>query len=324
MLTGKYEDENGVVRSIKIVDTVSVSGDYYQIPTLSFMEYKGEPLPFGTYTVKIGVTTAAKDRCTYYLDGIRVYNPMENDSVYADAEKNAKFVSVRDLLAATDNVGSSAVFVDKTEAGDVGVAKPYAESDYGLYGPKNEVYLAEGQSITFKVDPVGAYYYVGLKCPDGSAGGKVKFSNGNVKVQSTDINHSTDLYYAVVPDEYGYITIANSGEALLSVTKLRIAGPAASGQVLTLSEEEALEAVQLFSMRSVEEDVTDPDDSGSDNTGSSNTENNTKPPVKVPADPENPETADGSISVMIWVMCGALIMAAYLMVSRVRRCDYEA
>lgn len=182
----------------------------------------------------------------------------------------------------------------------------------------------EGQSITFKVDPVGAYYYVGLKCPDGSADGKVKFSNGNVKVQSTDIDHSTDLYYAVVPDEYGYITIANSGEALLSVTKLRIAGPAASGQVLTLSEEEALEAVQLFSMRSVEEDVTDPDDSGSDNTGSSNTENNTKPPVKVPADPENPETADGSISVMIWVMCGALIMAAYLMVSRVRRCDYEA
>ncbi len=354
MLTGQYEDENGEVRSIKIVDTVSVSGDYYQIPTLSFMEYKGEPLPFGTYTVTIGVTTAAKDRCTYYLDGIRVYNPMENDSVYADAEKNAKFVSVRDLLAATDDVGSSAVFVDKTEAGDVGAAKNYAESDYGLYGPKNEVYLATGQSITFKVDPVGAYYYVGLKCPDGSADGKVKFSNGNVKVQSTYINHSTDLYYAVVPDEYGYITIANSGEALLSVTKLRIAGPAASGQVLTLSEEEALEAVQLFSMRSVEEDVTDPDDSGSndtgsddtgsdntgsdntgsdntgsdntgsDNTGSSNTENNTKPPVKVPADLDNPETADGSISVMIWVMCGALIMAAYLMVSRVRRCGYEA
>ena len=197
--------------------------------------------------------------------------------------------------------------------------RPVILYQYGKTRSKSNI-----QSITFKVDPVGAYYYVGLKCPDGSADGKVQFSNGNVKVQSTDINHSTDLYYAVVPDEYGYITIANSGEALLSVTKLRIAGPAASGQVLTLSEEEALEAVQLFSMRSVEEDVTDPDDSGSDNTGSSNTENNTKPPVKVPADPENPETADGSISVMIWVMCGALIMAAYLMVSRVRRCDYEA
>ena len=70
------------------MDNKSASGDYYQIPTLSF-----GPLDYGKYEVKLVVVAAGKKgtedrRGTYYLDGIRVYNPIQNketDAVVSEA-----------------------------------------------------------------------------------------------------------------------------------------------------------------------------------------------------------------------------------------------
>ena len=279
---GEFHEEYGgyyEVSKTQIVDTQSVSGAYYQIPTVSFMN-----LPYDTYTVTIYVTNTAKDRFEYHLDGIRVYNPLQDDTVYDVAEQNASFTEIRDLLSTTVSDKKSTVFIDKTEDGLVGAAKDYSASEYGLYGPKNEVYLTTGQSITFKVDAVAnGYYYIGLKCPDGSANANVKVSNGNETTREISVAHSTDLYYNVIPDANGYITIENNGTGLLSVTKLRIAGSAENAQVLAITEDEAISAVKSFSLRRVMSDA------------------------EVPGDTGNPPTSDVNLCVLIFVMTVSVI-----------------
>ncbi|MDO4171007.1 MAG: VWA domain-containing protein, partial [Lachnospiraceae bacterium] len=76
------------------VDNKAKSGDYYQIPTYTF---SGD---YGTYEVTVRVTTgaASEGRYTYYLDGIRVYNPIKNQEdnpivsgAYGTDELNAVF-----------------------------------------------------------------------------------------------------------------------------------------------------------------------------------------------------------------------------------------
>ena len=290
---GKYHEEYGgyyEVSKTLIVDTQSESGDYYQIPAVSFMD-----LPYDTYTVTIRVTTAAQDRFAYYLDGIRVYKPLSEDIGYAVAERGAEIFNIRDLLKATDTGKNSAVFIDKAENGNVGSKKDYNATEYGIYGPKNEVYLAAGQSITFKVDVhEDAYYYVGLKCPTGSGNSVAKVSNSDETTLEYGNDHSTDLYYHVTPDSEGYITIQNTGTGLLSVTKLRIAGLSENAHVMTVSEEEVVMAVRRFSLRPVAVD--------NDNS----------------QDAWNPDASDMSMVLPVWMLLGTLCLLVVMVIAKKR------
>lgn len=223
------DGEKTVVKAL-IMDNKSV-GDYYQIPTLSF-----GPLEYGKYEVKLVVAAAGRKdttarRSTYYLDGIRVYNPIkdkETDTVVKDAYGtnmlNATFKEVRDILldtgTAEGNLANGAVvFLDRTTVDENATSNKVAE--FKDYGPKNEVYLAAGQKIAFKVTNPNASYYVGLKAPVDTT--TVSFTNDTNR-SSTEINHSTDLYYKITPvtaGEYeGCILIENTGNNLLSITKI--------------------------------------------------------------------------------------------------------
>ncbi|MCD8383117.1 MAG: VWA domain-containing protein [Clostridiales bacterium] len=236
-LTGKTSSGTSVTKRL-IVDDLAESagvGTYYQIPTVSF------EVEYGTYTVTLTVTNQADngERCTYYLDGIRVYNPLGNSNVTGDAydayaadnELNAVFKEVRDILIndvkgySADSTVTGAVFID--EINDETSITTGSLSDYVAYGPKNEVYLDTDQAIVFKVDASSDYtYYLGLKSAGGS-GTTVEFTKGSGKSETT-ISHSTDLYYEVTPDSNGYIMVKNTGESLLSITKLRTTTTAAS------------------------------------------------------------------------------------------------
>lgn len=271
-LTGN-DDAGTSVSKYLIVDNYAESYDdgdstadgYYQIPTLSF-----DGLDHGTYTVSIRVTTAADTRSTYYLDGIRVYNPikdLESDetvqNAYGADELNASFTQVRNMLNS-----SSTVFIDEDEDGNAYAGK-YDETTYEQYGPKNEVYLAAGQAIVFKVSGEGSYY-VGLKAP---AGETKAILSADTNAAETTIGHASDLYYRVTPDNNGYVTIKNNGSNLLAVTKLRTAGSGAVAE--SLDAEAAVQAYNAFSLLDVvsydSSPVTDDELTGNESEDSSGT-----------------------------------------------------
>lgn len=226
VLEPQFESENAKVQRL-IVDHLAESGDYYQIPTVSFQD-----LTYGEYKVTIMVTTAAEGRSTYYLDGVRVYNPIQGleedqlvqDAYGADHELNAVFQEVRDILVDRTNLpegdklpNDSIVFIDQVDE-HTGVTTSEVGT-YVEYGPKNEVYLAPGQSIAFQVATGGnSHYYLGLKGPAGATWAEA--TNGTGKMQ-IEICGSCDMYYEVTPGADGIVMVKNTGENLLSITKLR-------------------------------------------------------------------------------------------------------
>ena len=280
------------VKSI-VMDNLAMSGDYYQIPTLSFMG-----LEHGTYELII-IATIASDAATgskryeYYLDGIRVYNPLAG--VLADREQerqenpdntdyrleeaykleqNAIDTEIRDIILAyddfntdlpDDNVGKmGAVFIDWIQGGQengsdqAGTGKPSYEvgTTFKTYGPKNEIYLSQGQAIVLKVSEQNNYF-VGMKniLPEDANGNplaaQVNICGQDMKDPTTiTVAHSTDMYYAVKPID-GYIVIQNASTdgALLALTKLRttnINGYAVDAGIEKVQAEEAVQAVYAF------------------------------------------------------------------------------
>lgn len=269
MMTGtvvaqlKSEEPGNTVNKLYIVDNYSDDKDennnavpYYQIPTVTFGN-----LNYGKYTVTITVTSAAKDRSTYYLDGIRVYNPLGKDSeeldetvkeAYGPNELNATFMEVRTKLLeagtlSEDNAVDGVVYIDQT--GD-GSQETNNIATYKKDGPKDEVYLSTNQAIAFAVDDPNATYYIGLKGPQGET--RAEISNGSNK-STPQITSASDLYYKVVPysgtDTEGnathFIMVKNTGDNLLSVTKLRV-----TGSDPAVSEAPATTSFSLSAMRS--------------------------------------------------------------------------
>lgn len=214
------------------VDTSSESGDYYQIPTLFF-----SGLDYGTYKVVLTVATQSEDQFTFYLDGIRVYNPIQDNPIVDDAygnEAGAVFQSVRHILLDETNAPEGAtnldgaVFIDKISDGEG--HKTNAIGTYRDFGPKNEVYLAPGQSIAFKLaDFRQKTAYIGLKVPT-EKDTTVSMTKGEAKTAPVTVAHSTDLYYEITPNEDGLFYIENTGNQLLSITKLRTTGGTTMGE----------------------------------------------------------------------------------------------
>ena len=138
----------------------------YQVPIA-----KVDGLGWGEYSVKVmPVYEKAFDHhyqeggqdnsYTFYLDAIRVYNPAKpsgnayediKDVYLEDGEFNPQFMEIRDILLNANNTSEvteiGAVFVDGNGAlTDI--------EDYKAYGPKNEVYLAPGQAISFNLETI--------------------------------------------------------------------------------------------------------------------------------------------------------------------------
>lgn len=267
-----------------IVDNLAVSGSYKQVPTLSFNN-----LPYDEYQITLAVNSAKaveKDannnivydengnpsyvdgqyRSTYYLDGIRVYNPLGmniSDDVVIDGYLgNDKHDTVQNIntvfKAVNELLTEGAVFID-TAKSDVAIeVEDYTTtSTYKQYAPKNEVYLAEGQSITFKVSGADQYY-VGMKSLTGNNVSAAQVTNAEATT-IYQIGHTTDLYYKVVPNADGIITILNTETAddvdtILALTKVQAITTTPVGadddvatvNFLTVEGEEAVNYVSTF------------------------------------------------------------------------------
>lgn len=268
------------------MDNLAMSGDYYHIPTIAFKD-----LPYGTYNLQLIATVTSTatgtKRSEYYIDGVRVLNPLGSTTNYQadivkDAyglETNAVFTEVRDILLdykdfnvdledSTDGkIG--AVFIDWIQPGQesgsdtAGTGVPtYEIGTFEAYGPKNEVYLSAGQAVVLKVED-GNTYYVGLKSLTGKS---VKANiSGIDRADPTTITveHTTDMYYQITPVD-GYIVIqnANTDDAILSITNLRTTNlqkPAENGGVVPVTKQEAVLMMARFSeYMLLKEDEEDP------------------------------------------------------------------
>ena len=156
----------------------------YQIPVI-----RGQDLEYGTYKVIIKPTyypafdnVPESSDYDFYLDAVRIYDPAGKnptgeigDAYKADGEGwpnvielRSQLIEERTLNIDKDNSSSSKgiVFVD-------GIGNTEGIDNYTNYGPNNEVYLASGQAIAFKLtvnDPSKiASIQLAAKAPHGTA-----------------------------------------------------------------------------------------------------------------------------------------------------------
>lgn len=230
---------------------VSGSGDsnaLYQIPVV-----KVDGLDYGTYNVTIEVfyskyfDKTTKSQYSFWLDAIRVYNPMGEDYDYtADNEGYPQYIKLHDKLAETADASGDkkVVFIDGAASATI--------AQYANYGPKNEVYLANGQAISFKLTGNTseiASIQIGAKAPKGTPTMVVKGSDATTTAKNQELGTATEMYYDVTEQAKNdqLVTITNKSEGILSLTNLKITYKT-SGQTVTLSELTAREQANAVAM----------------------------------------------------------------------------
>lgn len=199
---------------------ITTSGDnaLYQIPVMKITD-----LDHGTYTAVVTVfydglfNQTGKSEYSFWLDAIRVYNPMGEDYDYtADNEGYPQYIKLRDeVVKKTATPNGNALFIDGKENAMI--------AEYANYGPNNEVYLMNGQAITFKI-PQNANVdsiQIGAKAPDGKLAQMVVN-----KDKPVEISTATEMYYKInvnVSAADQTVVIANTdGSGILSLTNLKI------------------------------------------------------------------------------------------------------
>lgn len=200
----------------------------YQIPVIAV---RGLDYDEHNMVIKVAYSeyfdhTANKGSYNFWLDAVRVYDPMgksENtgNTYGQDGEAYPQYIKLRSELAAnngTVGVNGKLLFIDGKENASI--------SEYANYGPNNEVYLANGQAITFKLtgnlDKIAAVQ-IGAKSPNSNETNKANMVIGDSNKQ---LSTATEMYYdittAAVNNGAQLVTVTNTGEAILSLTNLKI------------------------------------------------------------------------------------------------------
>ena len=213
----------------------------YQIPVV-----KVDGLDYGTYNVTIEVfyskyfDKTTKSQYSFWLDAIRVYNPMGEGYDYtADNEGYPQYIKLHDKLAdtAATSGDEQVLFIDGAEHATI--------AQYANYGPKNEVYLAKGQAISFKLTGNTneiASIQIGAKAPDGQSTMTVKGNGSTTSAKNEVLSTATEMYYDITEQAKNgqLVTISNTSGNILSLTNLKITYKT-SGQTVTLSDLTATE-----------------------------------------------------------------------------------
>ena len=203
-----YENNDGERGERKGLMTIRSSSTptRYNVPTISF-----DGLEAGkTYYLALNVLSSSN----YKLDGIRVYNP-------TNAASTAEFFNVRALLLPSENAEAP------TEVEGVAYYKTEGETNtsmvtdtYKKDGPKQEVYLGNGESVAFRVN--GSYdVAVGLSTPENNGGGRIIVSNGSNATTTIDDLNVVDTYRDITPDN-GNVVITNNSDDMVAVTNIRL------------------------------------------------------------------------------------------------------
>ena len=236
------KDTNSVVDKQYIDTVVLTNGSnssnlstLYNIPI-----YNNDTLEYGSYHVRVYIykagtpTTHGDSGNEFYLDGIRVYCPLGDQSspsfpIAADdaysghGEANVVTANIRNKLTNDGYVGETFTTLTDIENNIINL------TEYGEIGPNEELYLKNRYSVTFAIKNWQSQKYnmfLGMKAPDGSQGVTVKVGN-----DTYNINNSADCYYdisgSIVTDtddpSTSYVTITGV-EGLVSLTNIKVTG----------------------------------------------------------------------------------------------------
>ena len=219
-------------------------------------------LDHGSYRLVLQHTKAPSSDAKLRIDGFRVYNTLTAaayDKDYAEEEKNASFLELRNaVLAGYDITESSAsdpynwagtlleqvynqegslkgaLVLNGNEAVDADAA-----ADLLNNGPKNELFLLPGASVSFTLN-TGVTAQIGLKAVNRETTYTITGATGTQTIAT-----STDMFYH--EGLSGKVTIVNTGDNLLSVTKLKLFGAASAAEALApISEELVIHALQTM------------------------------------------------------------------------------
>lgn len=215
------------------------TGTLYNVPVFTWNAEK-----YGTYTVTVTIakkTDSSVYGTEFYLDGIRVMNPMNpessnttiaQDAYAADGESNMTFATLRNALLADtkQNENEELVWDNKNFVVFTDTNKEVKDaSTYQSNGPKEEVYLANGQSVSFSLTDWNAnenHLYLGIKAPMGA--GTVKLGG-----ESVAVNNTVDCYYDVAKHakisevngvKVATLTITNPSDKIISLTNIKVTG----------------------------------------------------------------------------------------------------
>ena len=210
-------------------------------------------MTYGTYTVVVRYVKGT----TYGLaiDGFRVTNTLNPDNATtkdfyaAVGEANMQTAEIRNMVLAQANVNNNAIFGMSAPMYQVGVNEVLdavfddkdvisgaaiiasngtvntnvtVDKDLVNIGPKNEIYLQQGQAVVMELTGNYASVQVGMRSLTGET---VKYQINSEPTK--EMNSTVDMYYKVSLAE-GKLVIQNVSGGILALTKLKVTSAAAA------------------------------------------------------------------------------------------------
>lgn len=251
MLVQVYAGDTADANNLKRMSFVDVNNLFVQSKTgygYNTPCWTVDGMIYGTYTVVVRYVKGT----TYGLaiDGFRVTNTLNPDNAttngfYADVgEANMQTAEIRNMVLAQANVNNAifgmsapmyqvgvnevldAVFDDKdvisgaTIIDSNGTVNTNVTVDDKLVniGPKNEIYLNQGEAVVMTVPTTYTTVQVGMRSLTGDT---VKYQINSEPTK--EMNSTVDMYYKVNLVE-GKLVIRNVSGGILALTKLKVTG----------------------------------------------------------------------------------------------------
>ena len=263
----------------------SDNGALFQVPLI-----RARDLGYGTYTVVVSprynkvFDVAGTGKAGVYVDSVRIYDPMgsgnatANDAYMADGEFAPQFLEIRDTLVSANDDGTFNI-------SDLGQGKSVfldggrtSMDDFAKLGPKNEVYLQNGNSVAFHIVtdrpglPSTIQIGMSLAGKNGtSADVKLMNSDYNSWVENITLNSTSERYYNVeavvdwVEQADGTyktaspVIVTNTSDAIVSLTSLKWAfdsEESVATELNLMSDMDTPELAKAAIMRMVSPQVT--------------------------------------------------------------------
>lgn len=202
--------------------------------------------PARAFSVQAANSAATSTVC--YVDSVRIYKPLENDSSsYLSSEKASRYINVIKNLAVTDSsitAGSTDNIFAYVEGNSYEslnfadyekIVKTFDENgkliNYKNGGPENELYLKKSDgthntAVTFTVSGLTAAskVMISLRAVNGTA--KVRVNSSEFTVSSATEQYYDITDFLTVENGSAVVVISSVGDGLLSIANLKISGTA--------------------------------------------------------------------------------------------------